>query len=70
VLLVTGIFDSLQEGKSDKLMAALKYLTPEKVFVIRNNLLEEVDSQTLVPGDICNVKAGEKVPADLRISCS
>ena len=71
VILVTGIFDSIQEGKSDKLMAALKSLTPEKVFVIRNNLLDEVDAQTLVPGDICNVKAGEKAPADLRIlQCS
>lgn len=67
VIFMTAIFDSFQEGKSDKVMAALKKLTPEKVFVIRDGLMNEVLAETLVPGDICSVKAGEKVPADLRI---
>lgn len=71
VIFLTAIFDSHQEGKSDKVMQALKKLTPEQVFVIRENLMEEVLAETLVPGDIVSVKSGEKVPADIRIlQCS
>ena len=67
VVILTSLFQSYQEGKSDEVMAALRALTPQTVFVIRNGLLMEVQADSLVPGDICNVKAGEKVPADLRI---
>lgn len=71
VIFLTAIFDSFQEGKSDKVMAALKKLTPEQVFVIRDNLMVEVLAETLVPGDIVSVKSGEKVPADIRVlQCS
>ena len=67
VVILTSLFQSYQEGKSDKVMAALKALTPQNVTVIRNGLLMEVHAESLVPGDICNVKAGEKVPADVRV---
>lgn len=67
VVILTSLFQSYQEGKSDKVMAALKALTPQNVTVIRNGLLMEVPAESLVPGDICNVKAGEKVPADVRV---
>lgn len=67
VVFITAVFDNMQEGKSDKVMEALKSMTPENVFVIREGLYQEVNVQSLVPGDICSVKSGDKVPADLRI---
>lgn len=67
VVVLTACFQSYQEGKSDKVMAALKALTPQKVFVLRDKQLLEVEVEGLVPGDIVSVKGGEKVPADLRV---
>jgi magnesium-transporting ATPase (P-type) len=41
--------------------------TPENIDVIRDGHCQEVNAEYLVPGDICSVKFGDKVPADLRI---
>jgi sodium/potassium-transporting ATPase subunit alpha len=51
-------------------MAALRALTPDEVYCLRNNELQVVLAETLVPGDIVHIKAGEKVPADLRVLSS
>jgi len=48
-------------------MAALKALQPTSVSVVRNGVVVSVNANSLVPGDIVKVIAGEKVPADLRI---
>lgn len=70
VVVATSIFQRYQEGKSDAVMAALKALTPSTVFVFRNDELQQVATETLVPGDIVKVSGGEKVPADIRILSS
>ena len=71
VVLVTTVFQSVQEGKSDQVMEALKKLAPSSVFVYRDGELKEKPASELVPGDIIAVKGGEKVPADCRIlTCS
>lgn len=67
VVIGTSLFQTYQEGKSDDVMAALKALTPDKVRALRNGHFIDVDSVNLVPGDIIEVKAGDKVPADLRV---
>jgi sodium/potassium-transporting ATPase subunit alpha len=67
---VVLIVKPLQEGKSDKVMAALKALTANTVFVYRDGTLQNVAANTLVPGDIVKVTGGEKVPADMRVLSS
>lgn len=70
VVVVTSSFQMYQEGKSDKVMAALKALSPSVCFVFRNGELQSVPAESLVPGDVVKVTGGEKVPADLRILSS
>jgi sodium/potassium-transporting ATPase subunit alpha len=70
VVVVTTVFQSYQEGKSDKVMAALKALSPSTVYVIRDGQIAEVNAETLVPGDVVKVTGGEKVPADVRVLSS
>lgn len=48
-------------------MSALKKLTANMVYAVRDGKDKQVDVSTLVIGDIVKVVAGEKVPADLRI---
>ena len=67
VVVVTTTFQMFQEGKSDKVMEALKALAPSTTFVIRDGEVKSVMADTLVPGDIVKITGGEKVPADLRI---
>eukprot|EP01035_Chromulina_nebulosa_P030435 gene30435-40443_t len=70
VVLVTTIFQSYQEGKSDQVMAALRALAPTTAFVFRDGTLQNVPVETLVPGDVVKVTGGEKVPADIRVLSS
>jgi sodium/potassium-transporting ATPase subunit alpha len=70
VVLITTTFQSIQEGKADQVMEALKKLAPSKVFCFRDGDLKEIDAVELVPGDIVKVNGGEKVPADIRILAS
>jgi sodium/potassium-transporting ATPase subunit alpha len=70
VVVTTTIFQSYQEGKSDKVMAALRALSPSTVFVYRDNELQNVSADSLVPGDVVKVTGGDKVPADIRVISS
>lgn len=70
VVVITTAFQMYQEGKSDKVMAALKALSPSVCFVYRNGELQSVPAESLVPGDIVKVTGGEKVPADMRVLSS
>ena len=67
VVLFSTIFQVYQEGKSDNTIEALRALTAEKVYCLRDGGLQFIPSANLVPGDIVHVKGGEKVPADVRV---
>lgn len=70
VVVVTSVFQSVQEGKSDKVMAALKALSPSFVYCLRDGVMVHIACEDLVPGDVIKVEGGEKVPADIRILAS
>ena len=66
VIVVTVGF--VQEYRSEKTLEALNELVPMECHLVRNgssngNML----AATLVPGDLVLLRAGDKVPADLRI---
>ncbi|MBI5180603.1 MAG: calcium-translocating P-type ATPase, PMCA-type [Nitrospirae bacterium] len=56
-----------QEYRAERAMEALKKLESPVVTVIRDSLHTRIPSQDLVIGDIIELSAGEKVPADLRL---
>lgn len=47
-------------------MSSIKNMLPEDCIVIRNNTQKSLPAQELVPGDIVSIKAGNKLPADVR----
>ncbi len=67
VVLLNGILGYVQESGAEKALAALKTMATSKVRLLRNGALSEVDSKDLVPGDVIQLEAGVKVPADGRI---
>lgn len=48
-------------------MDSFKSFLPQKCIVIRDGNEKSINAEKLVLGDIVKVKAGEKIPADLRM---
>ena len=71
IVIITGTFTYFQEKKSNDLMASFKNMMPNRCTVTRDGNPTEVVAEDLVIGDIVHIKAGDKVPADIRIlECS
>lgn len=71
VVTITGLFSFMQESKSEAIMEGFKNFLPEIVSVVRDGELLQEEAASLVPGDLVNIKFGDKLPADIRIiECS
>jgi len=71
VILFILIFNALvgvwQEANAENALEALKRLQADKAVVIRNGTQSDVDAVNLVPGDILQLRIGDRVPADCRL---
>ncbi|GAU93801.1 hypothetical protein RvY_05685 [Ramazzottius varieornatus] len=67
VVFITGCFSYFQRAKSERIMESFKNLIPDYALVIRNGQKASVLADTLVLGDLVEVKGGDRIPADLRI---
>lgn len=56
-----------QEYKAEKSIAALKKSFSSSSKVLRDGKVTQIDSQTIVVGDVVLLEAGDKIPADLRV---
>lgn len=66
VVLNAGL-GTYQENKASNALEALKKMASPKTKVSRDGKIIEVDSQSLVPGDIVHLETGDFVPADIRL---
>uniref|UniRef100_A0A4W3HSB7 Sodium/potassium-transporting ATPase subunit alpha n=1 Tax=Callorhinchus milii TaxID=7868 RepID=A0A4W3HSB7_CALMI len=67
VVIVTGCFSYYQEAKSSRIMDSFKNLVPQQALVIREGEKSSINAETVVAGDLVEVKGGDRIPADLRI---
>ena len=67
VVIVTACFSFYQESKSAAIMAGFKNMIPPETIVIRGGREMSVESYLIVPGDLVKLKAGARIPADVRI---
>jgi Ca2+-transporting ATPase len=67
ILILNGCIGIYQDYNAEKATEALKKLQSDTATVIREGGRKIIKSADLVPGDIINVKMGDKVPADARI---
>jgi len=70
IILVIGINATLgvvQQLKASKAIEALQNLASPKALVLRNGLAKQVDSSSIVVGDILILEAGRLIAADLRL---
>ncbi|CAL1140841.1 unnamed protein product, partial [Cladocopium goreaui] len=67
ILILNAIIAIWQDSKAEKALDALKKLAPECAMVLRNGSWQSIDAEDVVPGDILEVRVGDKVPADARV---
>jgi P-type Ca2+ transporter type 2C len=67
VIIINALIGYIQEGKAERALESLKKMLSLSAVVIRNGEKLEVPALELVPGDLVLLKAGDKVPADMRL---
>jgi Ca2+-transporting ATPase len=67
IVFINALIGFLQEYKVSRILESLKNLIKSPARAIRGGELTEVPQDQLVPGDIVQLEAGDKLPADIRI---
>lgn len=67
ILVLNAIVGVWQESSAEAALDALKKLAPDTAFALRDGDWERIDAEDIVPGDVVEVRVGDKVPADLRL---
>lgn len=67
VLLFNAVMGTIQEGKAQNVLLALKKFAETSATVLRDEKELVVPDTEVIPGDIIVLQEGEKVPADARI---
>ena len=70
VVLANAVFGFVQEGRAEKAIGAIRRMLALKASVIRGGSRRTVDAERLVVGDLVLLEAGDRVPADIRLTRS
>ncbi|KAJ3357312.1 hypothetical protein GGF32_001106 [Allomyces javanicus] len=67
VIVLQASFTAFQDYQTSRIMASINSMLPLSASVLRNGTIVAVPVANLVPGDIVHLRAGQKVPGDLRL---
>ena len=67
IVLANALIGTVQEAKAEHALEALRTMSAPHATVLRDGKRVVVESEALVPGDIVLLRAGDIVPADLRL---
>eukprot|EP00158_Paraphelidium_tribonemae_P001821 Partr_v1_DN24852_c0_g1_i2_m29624 putative ATPase Na K transporting alpha len=67
VVLANTTVDFVQARKSASMLKSLSNLAPPKALALRDATTVDVSAQDLARGDVVILRAGDKVPADVRL---
>ncbi len=67
VVVVNTIIGFIQEFKAGKAIEALSEMVPENATVHRDGRKVSISVTEIVPGDLVELEAGDRVPADMRL---
>jgi Ca2+-transporting ATPase len=68
IVLLAGVLGFVQEYRAERAIDALRRMAAPTAAVIRDGAERDVPARELVPGDLVLLRAGDKVPADGRLS--
>ncbi|MGF2144443.1 HAD-IC family P-type ATPase [Vagococcus fluvialis] len=67
VVIINGLVGYWQEKKAEESLNGLKEMMGQDATVLVDGIKKRVCSEELVKGDVVELKAGDKVPADIRL---
>ena len=68
MILISGTIRLIQEFRAKNASKQLERLIHETITVKRNGIIKEISADELVVGDIVLLSAGDRVPADIRLT--
>ncbi len=68
IVILNAFLGATQENKASNALKALKEMSSPQAKALRDGSVVKVPSDSLVPGDVVYLEAGDYVPADLRLS--
>jgi len=67
VVIVNATIGYIQEGKAEKALEGIRKMLSLEALVVRGGKRQKIDAEKIVPGDIVQLRSGDKIPADVRI---
>ncbi len=67
VVVINALVGFYQEYRAERSLAALKSMLPSQARVRRDGVSQVVAAETLVPGDVLLLEAGDRIAADGRL---
>jgi Ca2+-transporting ATPase len=68
IVFLNGLLGFVQEFRAEQSLAALRKMSVSMARVLREGVLRSVPARELVPGDLILLEAGDRVPADARLT--
>jgi Ca2+-transporting ATPase len=68
IVLFAILLGFIQEYRAERAMEALKRMAAPTARVIRSGKEQEIPARDVVPGDVILISAGDRIPADARIT--
>jgi magnesium-transporting ATPase (P-type) len=67
VAVINAVIGLVQEGRAEQALNAIRNMLSAQAHVMRDGVWGEADAGELVPGDVVRVRAGDRIPADVRV---
>ena len=67
IILLNALLGFFQERKAEEALSSLRKLSSPSARVLRDGSLHNIATRELVRGDVVELEAGDRVPADLRL---
>jgi len=67
VVVINGVIGFIQEGRAERALESVQGMLSKDAVVRRDGRRQQVPAEDLVPGDIVQIEAGARIPADLRL---
>ncbi len=67
-MIINSVIAVWQDSHADKALEALKEMQAVECRLLRDGAWKITDAVNLIPGDIVEVRIGDRVPADMRVA--